>query len=94
MHACYLPNYLPTYLNTHKPTHVIQYVHTYIHTYIHTSFDLSSGYWQLEVAPEDRHKTAFIKKYGLFQHARMGFVMLQPHFNVKCKTFWMDWSGT
>ncbi|CAC5395009.1 unnamed protein product [Mytilus coruscus] len=28
--------------------------------------DLQSGYWQLKMAPEDRHKTAFITKYGLF----------------------------
>ena len=35
-------------------------------------FDLSSGYWKLEVVPEDKHKTVFITKYELFQHARMG----------------------
>ena len=34
---------------------------------------MSSGYWQLEVAPDDKHKTAFITRYGLFQHVRMGF---------------------
>lgn len=38
-----------------------------------SSLDLSSGYWQLSVAEEDRPKTAFITKYGLFQHTRMGF---------------------
>ena len=38
-----------------------------------SSLDLSSGYWQLSVAKEDRPKTAFITRYGLFQHTRMGF---------------------
>ena len=38
-----------------------------------SSFDLSSWYWQLPVAGNDRHKTAFLTRYGLFQHARMGF---------------------
>ena len=31
------------------------------------------GYWQLKVAPEDRHKTAFITKYGLFEYTKMPF---------------------
>ena len=41
-------------------------------TYIST-LNLASGYWQLEVAEEDRHKTAFITRHGLFEHIRMGF---------------------
>lgn len=35
--------------------------------------DLQSGYWQLEVSPEDRHKTALITKYGLFEYTKMPF---------------------
>jgi hypothetical protein len=35
--------------------------------------DLQSGYWQLLTAPEDRHKTAFITKYGLFEYTKMSF---------------------
>jgi hypothetical protein len=35
--------------------------------------DLQSGYWQLKVPPEDRHKTAFITKYGLFEYTKMPF---------------------
>jgi hypothetical protein len=31
------------------------------------TLDLCSGYWQLEVKPEDRHKTAFATRKGLFQ---------------------------
>ena len=29
--------------------------------------DLSSGYWQVEVDPEDRPKTAFVTRRGLFE---------------------------
>ena len=35
--------------------------------------DLAQGYYQIEIAEEDKHKTAFITKYGLFQHERMPF---------------------
>ena len=35
--------------------------------------DLQSGYWQLDLAPEDRPKTAFITKYGLFEYTKMPF---------------------
>jgi hypothetical protein len=35
--------------------------------------DLQSGYWELQRAPEDRHKTAFITKYGLFEYTKMPF---------------------
>lgn len=35
--------------------------------------DLASGYWQCEIDEKDRHKTAFITKFGLFEHIRMGF---------------------
>eukprot|EP00731_Ephydatia_muelleri_P024465 Em0016g736a len=35
--------------------------------------DLTSGYWQVEVAPEDREKMAFVTPYGLFQFRVMPF---------------------
>ena len=35
--------------------------------------DLAAGYWQCEIDEKDRHKTAFITKYGLYEHIRMGF---------------------
>ena len=38
--------------------------------WFHT-LDLNSGYWQILVEPEDRHKTAFLTKFGLFEHVRM-----------------------
>ena len=38
-----------------------------------STLDLMWGYHQIEVAPEDRSKTAFTTKYGLFEFARMPF---------------------
>ena len=38
-----------------------------------SKLDANSAYWQIKVKPEDREKTAFITKYGLFEHIRMGF---------------------
>ena len=38
-----------------------------------TTLDLISGYWQVEVRPEDREKTAFCTKDGLFVFIVMPF---------------------
>ena len=38
-----------------------------------SSLDMASGYYQLEVSEEDREKTAFVIKYGLYQFKRMPF---------------------
>ena len=38
-----------------------------------TTLDMASGYYQLEVAEEDRDKTAFVTKYGLLSFCRMQF---------------------
>ena len=38
-----------------------------------TSLDLASGYWQVMMAEEDRPKTAFATKYGLFEFNTMPF---------------------
>ena len=32
-----------------------------------SKLDFTSGYWQIEVDPADRHKTAFTTRYGLFE---------------------------
>ena len=38
-----------------------------------STFDLASGYWQILIHPDDCHKTAFVTRYGLFEHIRMPF---------------------
>ena len=38
-----------------------------------STLDMASGYYQLEVAEEDRDKTEFVTKYGLFSFRRMPF---------------------
>ena len=36
-----------------------------------STLDMASGYWQLLIDPADRHKTAFLTRYGLFEHVRL-----------------------
>ena len=38
-----------------------------------STVDMSVGYWQVEVVAKDRHKLAFITKYGLYQPVRLPF---------------------
>ena len=38
-----------------------------------SKLDANSAYWQVKIKEEDRKKTAFITKYGLFEHVKMGF---------------------
>ncbi|OWY95626.1 hypothetical protein PHMEG_00034319, partial [Phytophthora megakarya] len=38
-----------------------------------TTLDLKAGYWQILVAPEDKDKTAFTTKKGLYRFVRMPF---------------------
>lgn len=40
-----------------------------------SKLDANSAYWQVLVSPNDRKKTAFLTKYGLYEHVRMGFGM-------------------
>ncbi|VDI79392.1 Hypothetical predicted protein [Mytilus galloprovincialis] len=39
----------------------------------YSKLDANSAYWQVKIKKEDRSKTAFISKYGLFEFARMAF---------------------
>jgi len=38
-----------------------------------SKLDANSAYWQVRIKEEDRKKTAFVTKFGLFEHVRMGF---------------------
>ncbi|XP_062602775.1 uncharacterized protein LOC134264500 [Saccostrea cucullata] len=38
-----------------------------------STLDMAQGYYQIEVDPDDRHKLAFITRYGLFEFVRMPF---------------------
>lgn len=38
-----------------------------------STLDLASGYWQVEVDPKDKHKTAFITQQGLFEFNVLSF---------------------
>ena len=38
-----------------------------------STLDLQSGYWQIEVDPNDRQKTAFASRSGLYQFKVMPF---------------------
>jgi hypothetical protein len=38
-----------------------------------SKLDANSAYWQVPIREQDRKKTAFITKYGLFEHKRMAF---------------------
>ncbi|PJE78230.1 hypothetical protein CI610_02834 [invertebrate metagenome] len=38
-----------------------------------SKLDAKNAYWQIKVKDTDRKKTAFLTKYGLFEHVRIGF---------------------
>ena len=39
----------------------------------YSSLDMASGFWQVEMEPEDREKTAFITKFGTYKFTVMPF---------------------
>ena len=44
-----------------------------------STLDLQSGYWQIEVDSNDRQKTAFASRSGLYQFKFMPFVLTNAH---------------
>ena len=49
-----------------------------------TTLDVASGYYQLEIAEEDRDKTVFVTKYGLFSFRRMLFGLCNAPATFSC----------
>ena len=43
-----------------------------------STIDLTRGYWQMPVAAEDQHKTAFVTPFGLFQFKVLPFGLSGP----------------
>ena len=40
---------------------------------IFSTLDANSGYWQMKIRKQDRHKTAFVTHSGVYQYVRMPF---------------------
>ena len=38
-----------------------------------SKLDANAAYWQIKIREQDRSKTAFVTKYGLYEHVRMGY---------------------
>lgn len=38
-----------------------------------SKLDVNAVYWQIKIKSEDREKTAFVTKYGLFEFTKIGF---------------------
>ena len=53
-----------------------------------TILDMASGYHQLEFAEEDRDKTAFVTKYGLFSFRRMPFGLCNAPATISRSIYW------
>ena len=54
-----------------------------------THIDLCQGYWQVDVAEEDREKTAFATSDGLYQFRRLSFGLTNApaYFMRTCTVF-------
>ena len=46
---------------------------------VFTTLDAYSGYWQVAIKHEDRHKSAFVCHAGQFQYVRMAFGLSLIH---------------
>ena len=62
-----------------------------------STIDLKSGYWQVEMAPEDREKTAFCTQEGLFEFNVMRFGLCNALATIQrlmdCILAGLQWSS-
>ncbi|GMF49687.1 unnamed protein product [Phytophthora fragariaefolia] len=68
---CRLPSFAVTTKDLYPLPRVDETLEALFDSRRFTSLDLHAGYWQLAVAQEDRPKTAFTTRRGLFQFWRM-----------------------
>ena len=58
-----------------------------------STLDLCSGYWQIQLDPETREKSAFTTHSGLYKFIRipLGCITHPQHFKDCCKLYSLDW---
>ena len=75
--VCWCVDYRKLNAQTIKDCYPLPRIEDCLDTLAGTQFlstlDMASGYWQLDIALEDWHKTAFITPFGLFGHGRLAF---------------------
>ncbi len=59
--------------NAHPVPHIQDMLYSLRGKKIFSSLDLMSGFWQIEMDPKDRHKTAFCTHEGLYEFCVMQF---------------------
>ena len=73
---------------THKDAYPLPRVDDTLDTLVgsvwFSTIDLKSGYWQVEVAPEHREKTAFCTQEGLFEFNVMPFRLCNAPATFQC----------
>ena len=49
-----------------------------------STLDLRNGYWQIEIDPKDRPKSAFVTSSGLFEFDKMSFGLKMAPATFQC----------
>jgi hypothetical protein len=51
------------------------------YAFIFSKFDMKSGFWQIQIDPKDRYKTAFTVPFGQYEWNVMPFGLKMHHLN-------------